>query len=191
VPEVDSLVKNFGPIIAFGLPGFLVLIGLPPQVTSSMANLLNQPGQPSLEGFLYLLPASIGCGLIISAIRWVLIDTFLHWTGVRKPKLNFHSIPSKLEAFNLFFEHNYRFYQFYSNSLIAILILLAAHWRIDGRPSSECLGLIGLLCVVLVAASRDCLSRFYMRARVTLGEPHETQPSAGTAKRRNRRSRKR
>ena len=188
---MDSLVKNFGLIIAFGLPGFLVLIGLPPQATSPLANLLNQPGQPSLGGFLYLLPASIGCGLILSAIRWILIDTLLHWSGVRKPNLNFHSIPSKLEAFNLFVEHNYRFYQFYSNCLIAILVLLAVHWRINSRPSAEVLGLLGLLCVVLVAASRDCLARFYLRARITLGELHETQTSTRNSRRGKTRNRKR
>jgi hypothetical protein len=188
---MDSLVKNFGLVIAFGLPGFLVLVGLPSQVTNTMANLLKQPGQPSLEGFLYLLPTSIGCGLILSAIRWMLIDTLLHWTGVRKPNLNFHSIPSRLEAFNLFVEHNYRFYQFYSNSLVAILILLAVHWRIDGRPSTECLCLLGSLCVVLSAASRDCLSRFYLRARITLGELNQPQQAIGNNKRQKKRSRKR
>ncbi len=189
--EVDSLVKNFGLVIAFGLPGFLVLVGLPLQITTSMANLLNQPGPPSLEGFLYLLPASICCGLTISAIRWMLVDTLLHLTGVRKPNLNFHSIPSKLEAFNLFVEHNYRFYQFYSNSLVAVLILLAVHWRIDGRPSTESLCLLGSLCVVLAAASRDCLTRFYLRARIMLGELHQPQQSIGKGNSKKRRSRKR
>ena len=188
---MDSLVKNFGLIIAFGLPGFLVLVGLPPQVTSSMASLLKQPGQPSLEGFLFLLPASIGCGLILSAIRWMLVDSLLHWTGVQKPNLNYHSIPSKLEAFNLFVEHNYRFYQFYSNCLVAILLLLAVHWRIDGRPSTECLILLGSLCMVLAAASRDCLSRFYLRARITLGELHHPQQVIGKGNSKQRRGRKR
>jgi hypothetical protein len=182
---LDQLDKNFGLLIAFGLPGFLVFTQLPPQLMTPLASFMLQNDQPSIGSFLYTLPASIGCGIILSAIRWMLVDSAVYWTGVRKPNLNFRSMDTKLQAFGLLVEHNYRFYQFYSNSLVAILLLVGMRFRIDGRPSPETLFWLSLLCVVLAAASRDCLARFYQRARLVLGElnePVETNTAKNHAK---------
>ena len=170
---MDQLDKNFGLLIAFGLPGFLVFTQLPPQLMTPLASFMVQTGEPSIGGFLYTLIGSIGCGIILSAIRWMLVDSAIHWTGVRKPKLNFRSMDTKLQAFSLLVEHNYRFYQFYSNSLVAILMLVGMRFRTDGCPSPEAFFWLGLLCIVLAAASRDCLVRFYQRASLVLGELNE------------------
>lgn len=155
-----------------------------------LASFMVQNDRPSIGSFLYTLPASIGCGIILSAIRWMLVDSAIHWTGVRKPNLNFRSMDTKLQAFSLLVEHNYRFYQFYSNSLVAILLLIGMRFRTDGRPTLETLFWLGLLCVVLAAASRDCLARYYQRARLVLGElnePADTYVSKNYAKKKRNR----
>ncbi len=188
--HLDQLDKNFGLLIAFGLPGFLVFTGLPTQLMTPLVSFMVQNDQPSIGGFLFSLPASIGCGIILSAIRWMLVDSAIHWTGVRKPNLNFRSMDTKLQAFSLLVEHNYRFYQFYSNSLVAIFVLVGIHFRMDGCPSRETLFWLGLLCIVLAAASRDCLARFYQRASLVLGELNEpvtTNAAKNNAKRKRNR----
>lgn len=155
-----------------------------------LVSFMVQNDQPSIGGFLFSLPVSIGCGIILSAIRWMLVDSAIHLTGVRKPNLNFRSMDIKLQAFSLLVEHNYRFYQFYANSLVAILVLVGIRLRMDGCPTHETLFWLGLLCTVLAAASRDCLARFYQRASLVLGELNEpvtTNAAKKNAKRKRNR----
>lgn len=160
---MDSIEKNFGILIAFGLPGFLFLAGLPPEARPFTDQLCTPSSAPTLGGFLYALPVSLGCGLILSGIRWASIDYLMHLTGLSQPKLNYSRLAPQLPAFTILVEHHYRYYQFYSNSLIAVLVLLSVNVRLRGLPSFELSFWIMALCVVLFFASRDCLGRYYSR----------------------------
>ena len=167
---MDSVDKNFGLLIAFGLPGFLLMAGLPEPLSTSIASVLALECEHSVGSFLYLVPLSIGFGIGLSAIRWILVDSILHLTGLKKPMLNFAELDSKLSSYNLLVEHNYRFYQFYANTLVAILIMAGVRLRTNQLPSTEALFWTGSLSLVLAIASRDCLQRFYERCRILLGE---------------------
>jgi hypothetical protein len=49
---------------------------------------------PTIAGFLYVTLASTAGGVVVSAIRWAIIDTIHHWTGVAAPNWNFTAYPS-------------------------------------------------------------------------------------------------
>jgi hypothetical protein len=69
----DVTAKNFGVVIAFLLPGFILLWGLSfssDLVSTWLAK--SSSGSASVGGFLYSTIASLALGLIVSAARWAL-----------------------------------------------------------------------------------------------------------------------
>ena len=125
----DITDKNFGVIIAFWLPGFLLLWGLS-YSSRDIAFWLNKSGgadAPTVGNFLYVTLASLAAGLLISAFRWLFVDHFLSvcgvWVkGLRRPELNMSRLVNKdvLAAFGGAVENHYRYYQYYSNTLVAV-----------------------------------------------------------------------
>lgn len=166
----ESLDRSFGLIIAFILPGFLCLVGLTPYWPTLATWLSAEPTrEPSLGGFLYVVLGSLAAGLIVSAVRWAAIDTLHHATGIARPDLNFRRLTENLLAYQLAVEYSYRYYQFYSNALIANLVFAACYQTAYGLwPLSGWLGFLSLEAILL-AASRDSLSRFYRRGSLVLG----------------------
>lgn len=116
--------KNFGLLIAYVLPGFVTLWGISrfsPTVESWIV--MDGAGAPTVAGFMYVTLASIGAGLTISAIRWALIDSLHHATGIEPPRWDFAKLDERFEGFTGLVENHYRYYQFYSNMLIAVAIV--------------------------------------------------------------------
>jgi hypothetical protein len=121
--------KNFGLIIAFLLPGFLLLWMLSLSHFGNAEVWLKSFGDPSVSGFLYVTLASLALGLIISAVRWAVIDQILrryYFLRHRKhlPKIDFSKLsdPNKFAVFQGANENHYRYYQYYSNTLAAIVV---------------------------------------------------------------------
>jgi hypothetical protein len=166
----DSLQKSFGLVIAYVLPGFIVVAGLSWHWPALATWLRAEPTlAPTMGEFLYVVMASLGAGLIASAIRWALIDALHHATGLPAPRIDFSRLPERLEAFNLAVEHYYRYYQFYANSLVALAIC-AGCYRTAGQFLNWRLVVAGLLlALILLAASRDSLRRYYTRVSLLLG----------------------
>jgi len=170
---MKELRENFGVIIAFLLPGFLLLWGL----SLSFDNLAHwlaansTEEAPAIGEFLYATLASLALGLLISAFRWAIIDTLLRWLGVKDPGLNFANLKEKdrYEAFSGAVEAHYRYYQYYSNTLIAIAFALFFDVVFGGlRPSPLIWVSVGLTVLVLFFASRDTLTKYYKRADAIL-----------------------
>ncbi len=165
--------KNFGIAIAYLIPGFLALWGLSyfsPTIRSWLepSSLVTAP---TLGSFLYVLLGSLAAGLIVSALRWATLDTFHHATGLTAPALNFATLPQNLDAFILVVEANYRFYQFYSNAFVALLVAAVCRLTAIGNLGGTGPWLAGTLIEgVLLAGSRDSLRRYYSRAAALLGE---------------------
>ena len=68
-------------------------------------------------------------------------------------------------------EHSYRYYQFYGNLAISLLLLLTTHvLESTTRWTWKTYTSLIALEVLLVIASRDCLARYYTRLRQLLGE---------------------
>jgi hypothetical protein len=168
------LERNFGLVIAFLLPGFVCLAGaarFSPTIAGWMS--LAPTSDPTVVGFLYVLLASIGAGLVASAVRWAIIDTVHHRTGLPPPNLDFSRLQANLDAFQIAVEHNYRHYQFYANTLIASGFFSVCDQLVNGRWPLWLLTVTAILEGVLFVTSRDCLRRYYRRTEQLLGRGEE------------------
>lgn len=167
----ESLSRNFGLLIAFVLPGLVFLWGTlyledSPRLTWPS----KESGLDQIGAIVLLLLGATATGIILSAVRWLILDHLHHVTGIRAPALDFRNLERKQSSFMLVVENNYRFYLFYGNTFVGMMLLgltalsqNVALTRLDGVRWLA-------LSVVLFCASRDSLSRYYTRARLIMGE---------------------
>ncbi|HWZ64742.1 MAG TPA: hypothetical protein VNX02_17115 [Steroidobacteraceae bacterium] len=161
---------NFGLLIAFLLPGFIFLWGLSltfPEVATWLAATSGEHAS-TVGGFLYSTLASLALGLLISGVRWRFIDLLMRWTGVHGKGLTYEKLKDAdtLATYKEIIANHYRYYQYYANSLVAVIGAFAVyavkqHWK---NPTSLYVAL-GILVVVLFMASRDALSSMYAKLR--------------------------
>ena len=159
---------SFGFLIAYLIPGFLFLWGLGPSVPV-FRDWLSVPtaAAPTVGSFLFATIASMAAGLLLSALRWVVVDSLYHRTGIPAPQWNFASLAGRLPAFEGIVTNHYRFYQAYSNALVALVIVFFVSLTTTKDEfvvaSLDHLVLLGVACI-LILASRDCLRKYYARA---------------------------
>ncbi len=163
---------NFGLLMAYLLPGFVTLWGLSVVSTDLRLWLLGAGMTgPTLGGFLYVTVVSAAAGLTVGAIRWLLIDTFHHATGLKRPEWNDSLLADNLAAYRFLIEIHYRYYHFYANMAVALAISFAL-WRAQVEAGTHTTwadtGFV-LIELVFIAASRDALRRYYARAVSLLG----------------------
>lgn len=168
----EESVFDFGLIIAYLLPGGLVLWGLG-QIVPAVQAWLNAAtiDTTTVGGFFFVALASLGGGLLASLIRWFVIDRLHHWTGLRPPHLDFAKLAERTAAFALLIEVHYKYYQFYANSLVAGAFAYIC-WR-SQHPlqAALCIDAVAMVLLLLLAAgSRDTLRRYYTRSGALLGE---------------------
>lgn len=168
----DLSARNFGLVIAYLLPGFIVVVAVSGVVPTLQPWLATAPdGQPTVGGFLYVTLASLAAGMLVSSIRWLLIDTLHHRTGIKRPRWDFSRLQSNLAAYSLLVEFHYRYYQFNANTFIAVvsayLVRLAGDCRWCGGAGWTDLGFV-IIEVVLFATSRDTLRKYYARVSQVL-----------------------
>src|SRR5438034_2305973 len=115
--------KQFGLMVAYVLPGFIVLAGIAPfaPLVAAWLQPLNQ-AQASLGAPVYAVLAATTIGMIVSCFRWLIIDHVHHWTGVAPPVWDDSRLSERVGAFNYLVDNHYRYYQFYANILIAFVI---------------------------------------------------------------------
>jgi len=169
--EISS--GNFGPLIAFLLPGFAALWALSyfsPVLRSWLVG--TDAAGPTVGGFLYVTLASVAAGLTVSTVRWAVIDTIHHWTGLRQPTWDFSRLRDRVAAYNVLHEIHYKHYQFAANMLISLFFVYVSR-RIHLGFFEASFGSFDLAClvlaVILFAGSRDTLRRFYSRVNGLLG----------------------
>ena len=81
---------------------------------------------------MYVTLASLGAGLTVSAIRWALLDSLHHATGIEPPQWDFACLDERLQGFLALVENHYRYYQFYGNMFIAVAIAYRARLTWQG-----------------------------------------------------------
>jgi hypothetical protein len=158
--------KNFGYLIAFGLPGFLLLWGASysfAEIAEWLAKAKTE-GSPTIGSFLYVTVASLTLGLLLSAIRWATLEQIFY----RSDLLSYSSfddaelkIPETRVAYQMAIDDYYRYYQFYSHSLIAILISTGLYFCCSGPKISYWILIsAACICVALLWKSYDEITSF-------------------------------
>jgi hypothetical protein len=127
---------------------------------------------PNLGGFLYVVLASVGLGMTASAVRWAVLDSLHTLTGLKRPNLDESKLEQHLSAFDYLVEKHFRYYQFYGNSIVALLTAYAA-WRVGGGVSPLPYGgaeaLLVFIVAVFTAGSRDALRNYFAGGEMLLG----------------------
>ncbi len=162
---------NFGPLIAYLLPGATALLGFSPFSATVRSWLATAPAEvPTIGGFLYLTVASLAVGMTVSAVRWAVVDTLHGWLGVRLPPLDFSKLGRNVDAYALLIEIHYRHYQFYSNMFVAVGMAYGCYRvKVGGLfPLGWTDLAFVLLEVVFFTTSRDTLRKYYTRCRQVL-----------------------
>lgn len=159
--------NNFGLLIAYVLPGFTALLALA-YVSDTVRAWLGAPpaNSPTVGGFLYVTVGSVAAGLVISTLRWMIVDTIHHRTGLRQPPLDFSRLRANTYPFEVLVEIHYRYYQFHANMLVAVAFFYACR-RLTGptllvAPGWADLG-FALVEAILFLGSRDTLRKYYDR----------------------------
>jgi hypothetical protein len=162
---------NFGPLIAYLVPGGTIIWSLSYFSTSLRVWFVTSPTDaPTLGGLLYLTVASLSVGMVVNAVRWTVVDSLHSVTGIPSPKLDFSKLGQNVEAFNLLISIHYQHYQFYANMLIAsAFAYICYRVRIGlhaplGLPDA---GFV-LLEAVFFVTSRDTLMKYYTRIQQLL-----------------------
>ena len=125
VKEVTS--SNFGLLIAYLLPGFVVLIGI--SFFSEMVRTwltVTSSDSPTVGGFLYVTLASLAAGLTVSTVRWLVIDTIHHWTGLSQPQWDFSKLQQNIDGFDRLLDIHYRYYQHNAGMLVSLSFVYLA-----------------------------------------------------------------
>ena len=169
----DLTRDNFGLLVAYVLPGFITLWGAAYHIEAVRSWLRSTaPDAPTVGGFLYATLASTALGLVVSAVRWAVIDRLLAGFGLRQPAWDFGLFAERLAAYEVLVSNHYRYYQFYANMLVALAIsyvsrLLAVRtW--DCREGWLVIGFI-LVEALLFAGAWDTLHKYYARTDALLG----------------------
>lgn len=180
MPTREAPINDFGLIIAYVLPGLLALHGA--GYFFAPIHLLIDPSrqQPSVAGFLLVTLASIGFGLLMSTVRWLVIDSLHHRTGVLPTSWDFSKLQENIGAFDLLVSYQYRYYQFYGNGLVALVWWWTVR-RIELGVPMFAYSIIDVwVCVaavLLFLGSRDTLTKYYQRKSRVLAGNHEDRAS--------------
>lgn len=166
LPKPASL--DLGVVIAFVAPGFVAFLALSYHMPTARAWL--DAASVSDQGvgvFLFVLLASLSIGLVVSGVRALVIDNVLRWRALGRFVVPTYTVDwrqideQKLTVLITVRDAYYRFYQFYANTLVALLFWTFSRVYVDG-PSLPWPMWILVLAVLgtLLSSARDALSSY-------------------------------
>jgi hypothetical protein len=168
--RVKELAPSFGFLIAFGLPGFVVVA-----MVLYAFGLLDSwlAGTEQSGKIVFLIMSALTVGVFLSGVRWAIFDKLLMPAAGRKnPETDFGPIMANAdtrEALTVSIEHCYRHYQFFANTAVAVLVAYGVRFSASSRPAL-CEGLIetAIMAVIelsLFFSARDALGNYYADQR--------------------------
>jgi hypothetical protein len=170
----DVSSRNFGYLIAYVIPGFIVVATLSvysPIIRSWIG--VSTTAAPTVGGFMYVTIGSALAGLVLSAVRWLVVDTFHHRTGIQRPPLDFSAFQKNRAAFDALALNHFRYYEFFAHTALAMIFAISNPWEIGKMftlPAFIVLPSMLALILLLLVASRDALRKYYGRTRALLGQ---------------------
>jgi hypothetical protein len=171
-------IKQFGLLVAYVLPGFIGLAGLAP-ILPVISRWLFPSDHVGLDIAppIYALMAATALGLILTAFRWMILDHALAWMGVKRPVWDDRQLSQELSGFDYLVQNHFRYYEFFGNVLIALVITYVLNRVLGTLPFLGFGTDLGMLVLVLVlfAASRDTLAKYYTRTGRLIGEVAEKE----------------
>ena len=192
MPDKDAS-RYFGLVIAFLLPGFLALwaISIVEPIAGGWLGSAAST-QTNVGGFLFAVLASLGLGLLISGMRWMLFDRFLlrlPYIGVLPtPKIDQRSRERHEATYRDLRESHYYYFQFYANTAVALLIaapiVATSHLVRGGSVGGVAWVLAGVaiaLELFLFIAARDCIEKYRRKIQSLVGPSPVPGPRQGVA----------
>ncbi len=163
IDQSNSL-NDFGLVIAYVIPGFAFLFGCSAYVHDLHA--LKQAldiGSLTVAALVILIILAVASGLLVQTIRWLLIDSIHHNSGIKPGSWDFKYLSEQMMAFERLTENHYRFYQFYSGMVVSLVWILGNRVsRVGALFESTNILLLGL-SILMFLGSRDTLRKYYQR----------------------------
>jgi hypothetical protein len=173
----DLFSKSFDHLLAFVLPGLVVLWGYSYFDPTGLGAWFKtaSTADTGLGGFLFLVLAALALGVFVSGFRWLVLE---HWLRLfpSPPALDDHKRiePGVSEALADARHHHYYYYLFYANMACALpVVFVGWKWTTTPAPSwAHVFAILGLFLaaeLVLVLSARHAISRFKTKAERILG----------------------
>ena len=170
----DALINSFGRTIAFIIPGMGALAGVSLLVPELQAWFgVTQP--PTVGGFLFVMVASIGLGVFVSGLRWLLLDRWLmpplKLDQSRRSEIGIEA------AYRSVIVNHYQFYQCYANASVALVLFFVALILTQQpglwRGASMLVVVVAIIAALLLFAN-DASTKYAEKAKQILGSatPH-------------------
>jgi hypothetical protein len=178
---IESL--DFGLIIAYVIPGFVTLYTISLYSEPVRSLLGGNTYVPQAGAIIPLIFLAIAVGIAVNALAWATLRHVIQATGVPRPDLNYALLTKeKSVAFQEIIQSDFRYYQYYTNTLTAFLLLCMGYVLRSVANRVEVLWLVAtVLIVVLFFASRDSLQRSYsaIGALLTPANAHDQEKKGG------------
>jgi len=173
----DVTNANFGLLIAYIIPGFVVVSALSPHVPVLQIWMLSPATElPSVGGLVYTTLYSVLAGMFVSTLRWLTIDSIHARMGLQRKSLNFNVLHDRVAGYDIIVGNTYRYYQHYANMLTAAPLAWLLHLTAFGWHFGIFVFLLAFMSVYWLA-SKDTLRNYFARTEMLLGEiPTQSQP---------------
>jgi hypothetical protein len=171
VERVENIDRLFGLAISYVIPGLLALFGLSYQVAELRAWFgFVAAHETNIAGFLFVLVASVGVGVMLSAIRAILLEKI---TSLARPKTGDMSGRAQVETtYRALISDHYCYYKAYGNGAVAILILSVCYFSSAHHGAWAWTGWLASTAVfdaLLIWAAVDAIQRFEAKRGSLLG----------------------
>lgn len=168
----DAPSHSFGQLIAYLVPGFIGLCGLG-RLSPTIHHWLQMPAGDavSIGGLLFGTLAAFGCGLVINALRWHIVDPLHYLSGVPRKSWDYSLLPEQIAACRYLVAHQFRYYECYANTMVAIAVSSAAVVATTQSTTAFGVGAFLLVQSLLWSASRRTLKNYHLRIAAFLNRP--------------------
>jgi hypothetical protein len=162
---------DYGVIVAFVAPGFVAFYATSYQFPGALNwTTAASEKDPTVGIFLFVLLASLSTGLVVSGVRALLVDHVLRSRrllgrfAVPTCRINWSKVDDKkLRVVNAIRDGHYRYYQFYSNTFVAMVFWVCSRsYAVKGAAALTWgrWALIFAMLLALLVSARESLLRY-------------------------------